>query len=165
MYISLNMEQNDDEYPTTLNKNLRNPWLTNGIGNILIICWTALLSLYWFNRMIMAVSMKSHSHMLTPSTGTHRIWTMCIIIRMHCKSLTHCCLVTPHGDRKLDQHWFRWWLVALRHHYLNQCWQIFSKVFRHSTEGNITRNDQIFILHIFFKVYQIKTTAASLRGQ
>ena len=30
-------------------------------------------------------------------------------------SLTNCGLVTPYGGRDLDQHWFRYWLVAWRH--------------------------------------------------
>ena len=33
-----------------------------------------------------------------------------------CTSIkTHCGLVTPNGDKDLDQHWLRQWLAAWRH--------------------------------------------------
>ena len=69
-------------------------------------------------------------------------------------TLTHCGLVTPYGGRDLGQHWFRKWLVAWRHQAIT--WikvdlssvrssgihlsAIISKVQRHSSECNFTRD-------------------------
>ena len=54
----------------------------------------------------------------------------------HQCELTHCGLVTPHGDIDLGQHC----CLTAPSHYLNPCWLVISKVQWESPEGNFTRN-------------------------
>ena len=61
--------------------------------------------------------------------------------------LSHCGLVTPHGDIDLDPHW-----PTVPHHYLQQFWIVTSGVLWHVAESNFTESAVRFDREMHLKI-------------
>ena len=124
-------------------------WHSHGTGISNIYSGTMRVhSSYMYNGMAVDDQLLPHSLQALPHICPRDIflsfWWLYVLI--HQDALTHHGLVTPYGDTEVDQHRFRWLLVAWRQApslYMSQC-SFIRKVLWHSFVGIIMRRSPNF---------------------